>query len=130
MARGDHLVVRRWGYTHHGIDLGDGSVIHYSGEPGKSKAAATIRVATMEDFAAGGEVSVKAYGERNDPEETVSKAYSKLGQCDYNLFGSNCEHFATWCVTDRHSSAQVNTALTAGGLAPRPPLPPREVSAW
>ena len=32
MARGDHVYVRRFGglYAHHGIDAGDGSVIHYT----------------------------------------------------------------------------------------------------
>lgn len=42
MARGDHVKVKRMGglYTHHGIDLGDGRVIHYSGEVGRKKDAA------------------------------------------------------------------------------------------
>ncbi|HRT20579.1 MAG TPA: lecithin retinol acyltransferase family protein, partial [Candidatus Hydrogenedentes bacterium] len=33
MARGDHIKVRRFLYSHHGIDCGDGTVIHYTGSP-------------------------------------------------------------------------------------------------
>lgn len=29
MQKGDHLYVSRGLYTHHGIDCGDGTVIHY-----------------------------------------------------------------------------------------------------
>lgn len=74
MTRGDHVYVGRVGYTHHGIDVGDGRVIHYSGEPGKSKARATIRYATLEEFADGGEVKVRKYGKRFSPDETVERA--------------------------------------------------------
>ena len=116
MARGDHVHVGRVGYTHHGIDVGDGRVIHYSGEPGKSKVHATIRYATLEEFADGGEVKVRKYGKRFSPDETVERAESKLGERDYHLLGRNCEHFATWCVTGRHTSEQVNGAVAVGGV--------------
>ena len=35
MSAGDHILVKRMGgaYQHHGIDMGDGTVIHFSGEP-------------------------------------------------------------------------------------------------
>ena len=29
MDKGDHIFVYRRGYSHHGIDCGDGTVIHY-----------------------------------------------------------------------------------------------------
>ena len=116
MTRGDHIYVRRFGYTHHGIDVGDGRVIHYSGEPGKSKAHASIRYATQDEFAQGGDVIVTNYGKRLGPDETVARAESKLGECDYDLFGQNCEHFASWCSSDRHTSGQVNRAAAVGGL--------------
>ncbi|MFN3326267.1 MAG: lecithin retinol acyltransferase family protein [Bryobacteraceae bacterium] len=35
MARSDHIFCRRFGYTHHGIDAGDGTVTHYTGERGQ-----------------------------------------------------------------------------------------------
>lgn len=117
MTRGDHIYVGRVGYTHHGIDVGDGRVIHYSGEPGKSKAHASIRYATLEEFAQGGKVKVREYGKRFEADQTVARAESKLGEGHYDLFGRNCEHFASWCVTGRHTSGQVNGAVAAGGVA-------------
>ncbi len=44
MARGDHIRVYRTLYWHHGIDAGDGTVIHLSGEPGRSRTARVQRV--------------------------------------------------------------------------------------
>ncbi|HEY8768376.1 MAG TPA: lecithin retinol acyltransferase family protein [Dehalococcoidia bacterium] len=114
---GDHIKFQRKGYTHHGIDLGDGTLIHYSGEPGKSKASAGIRRDKISKIAQGGPVSVRRYG--NVPftaAEIVARAESKLGIAGYNLAWNNCEHFATWCVTDRHSSRQANGAAAGAGV--------------
>jgi hypothetical protein len=45
---------------------------------------------------------------RFSPKEIVARAREQIGRRDYNLWGSNCEHFATWCHTDRASSEQVH----------------------
>ncbi len=116
MTRGDHIYVSRAGYTHHGIDVGAGRVIHYSGEPGKSKAHATIRHATLQEFAQGSDVKVRNYGKRFGLDETALRAESKLGECDYDLLGRNCEHLASWCVTGRNTSGQVIGAVAVAGL--------------
>jgi hypothetical protein len=118
MARGDHIFVERpWGYTHHGIDLGEGAVIHFSGEPTGSKLTACVMHSTLEEFADGGEVKIRPYAKRLDAEETVQRAESRLGECGYNVLNNNCEHFARWCVTDRHASAQVNGVFATGGVS-------------
>ncbi len=55
----------------------------------------------------------------------VERAASMIGRSGYDLFSNNCEHFATWCVTGEHSSAQVETvwsaagAIGVGNMAPR-----------
>ncbi|MBE3074685.1 MAG: EAL domain-containing protein [Actinobacteria bacterium] len=116
MTRGDHIYVGRVGYPHHGIDVGDGRVIHYSGEPGKSKSHAIIRYATLQEFTQGCEVKVRRYDRSFDPDETVHRAESKLGERDYDLFRGNCEYFASWCVTGRNISGQINGAVAVGGL--------------
>ena len=36
---------------------------------------------------------------------------SRLGEQNYNLLFNNCEHFATWCKTGRHSSGQVDSVI-------------------
>src|SRR4051812_11749232 len=118
MGHGDHIyVVRRRGYTHHGIDCGDGTVIHFSGEPGSAKLGACIVRSTLYDFLQGGELKVREYGRRDPAETTVHRAESKLGETGYHLVRNNCEHFATWCCTGLAASRQVRGvgSLTAQG---------------
>ena len=45
------------------------------------------------------------------PEETVERAYSRLGEQNYNLLTNNCEHFAIWCKTNISESWQVEELL-------------------
>jgi hypothetical protein len=113
MAFGDHIyVVRPAGYRHHGVDIGNGRVIHRSAIDG-TKQGSVIRETSIEDFLAGGEEHVCAYGRRHAPEAAVARAKSALGQDGYDLASNNCEHFATWCVAGEHASAQVETTLSA-----------------
>ena len=114
--RGDHLVVDRGLYRHHAVDLGNGMVVHFAG-PGKEKTSVTVRVDTFQDFAGGGTVWVRVYGQRFEPDETVSRAESMLGSTGYDLFTSNCEHLASWCVTGIAESRQVEQVSAAGGTA-------------
>ena len=114
MAQGDHLYVdRRLGsFTHHGIDCGDGTVIHY-------KDGASIIRSTRAFFSGGSQIRVRDYGQADPPSVVMKRALSRLGERDYNLIFNNCEHFATWCKTGQHQSQQVNQALgtaVAGGL--------------
>ncbi len=118
MGHGDHIyVMRRGGYTHHGIDCDDGTVIHFSGEPGSAKHGAFIVRSTLHDFLQGGDLKVREYGRRDDAETTVDRAESKLGETGYHLVKNNCEHFATWCCTGLAASRQVRGvgSLTAQG---------------
>ena len=117
MGRADHIYVSRGAYTHHGVDAGDGTVIHFTGEPGAAKINAAIERTLMDDFLKGGELKIRRYGNRDDADTTMSRAESRLGDSDYHLVVNNCEHFATWCCTGRNSSQQVRGAgsLTAHG---------------
>lgn len=117
MARADHIYVSRGVYTHHGVDAGDGTVIHFTGEPGAAKINAAIERTPLEDFLKGGEVKVRRYGKRDGADTTMTRAESRIGNRDYHLVVNNCEHFATWCCTGRNSSQQVKGAgsLTAHG---------------
>jgi len=41
----------------------------------------------------------------------------RLGEQNYNLLFNNCEHFAHWCKTGRHRSAQVESLLPTALLS-------------
>ena len=80
MTRGDHLLIKRRGYYHHGIDLGNGHIIHFSAKPGESKVAAHIRQTTMTEFTCGKKAKLREYGTCFPPEEIVARAESILAR--------------------------------------------------
>ena len=63
MARGDHLFVHRFGgvYAHHGIDCGDGSVIHFGAENWYT--SRSIERTTLDRFAREDAVEVRDYSD-------------------------------------------------------------------
>lgn len=120
MARGEHIKVKRSGglYSHHGIDMGDDTVIHFSGEPFRRKHARICRVG-LEEFQSGGQLELVRH---RDVGRTLAAAAEAAESClsgrTYCLWSNNCEHFASWCRTGRHESGQVRRALrVAGGVA-------------
>jgi hypothetical protein len=117
VARGDHIKVNRGMYYHHGIDLGDDTVIHYTGEPGK-KSNASVKRTSMSEFLNGGTYEIVKYSKSLDKEATILKAYKLVGEKNYNLFFNNCEHFATYCKLGESKSEQVENFKysTSGGI--------------
>jgi len=117
MARGDHIRVNRGFYWHHGIDLGDGTVIHAAGEPGRRKIGALVRCTSMGEFLRGGcAVRVDVIGAL-PADEIVDRARQAVGRGGYSLLFNNCEHFAYWCQTGSLGSRQVERAAFAGTMA-------------
>ena len=114
MARGDHLKVDRGIYFHHGIDLGDGRVIHYRGEHGE-KVDPHVRVDSMDNFVRGCRVTTVQYGASATADVVVERAFSRLGEREYSLTGNNCEHFARWCKTGVAVSEQVTDKVAGAG---------------
>lgn len=116
MARGDHLYINCTGYTHHGIDCGDGRVVHFETNMWRKFTSGLVPVApprvreeSLEDFSRGREVHVRYYDLSDDPDVVLERARSRIGDEGYRLFHNNCEHFAVWCRTGRHESSQVET---------------------
>ncbi len=137
MAAGDHITVARkrlfFPYYHHGIDVGDGTVIHLTG---RRKKDAKVIQTSLDEFLNGGEKEVieyvrfidalinyksemrSAHGREHwlmplldegrieeirkriaDIHGAVSEARKYLNKKGYDLFASNCEHFAVFCKT-------------------------------
>lgn len=104
---GAHLVISRRGYTHHGIYVGRGMVVHYSGlsrllRPGP------VEEVTMRRFSMGRPIQIVRDRESTySPQEVVLRARSRLGENSYNVLKNNCEHFCNWCISGRSCSIQV-----------------------
>ena len=107
MARGEQVYVMRdvvgVPYQHHGIDCGDGTVIHY-----RKVGTATVTRTSTDAFAQGQPVYVLARSVAFIPDVVVERAESRLGEQRYNLFFNNCEHFANWCKTGDSVSPQLS----------------------
>ena len=113
IAIGSHLISPRDHYSHHGIYIGRGRVIHYSG---KSQGLNTgpVEIASLDAFAQGRGYRVKLHpSPRHTRRETVERARSRVGENLYSLTRNNCEHFCEWCITGRSLSRQVHRAAQA-----------------
>lgn len=117
MAKGDHLTIASTlagiPFQHHGIDMGDGTVVHLAPENGPrvtlrdESGEFAVRRDSMEEFCRGQIPEVIRHTDRRDPNEVVAAAESMLGKTGYSLLDGNCEHFATLCATGRHESHQI-----------------------
>ncbi|MCL2918275.1 lecithin retinol acyltransferase family protein [Shewanella litorisediminis] len=110
---GDHLVtnIDIPGLTeHHGLYIGHETLIHLSKD-------GSITEISLISFA--GEQEARCIDTAEDSERAISRAKSKLGQHNYQLFHNNCEHFVNWCLDKPYSSDQVSnlTHLVAQGIA-------------
>lgn len=92
--RGDHLTIYCDGlYYHHGIDCGDGTVIHLS------KQHHGVKRSSWAEFSEGKQVFTEETPLLFDRGEVIRRAKSRVGQRGYDLFSDNCEQFVTWCRT-------------------------------
>lgn len=115
---GDHLKVRRRGYTHHGIYVGNGRVVHYSGKAnGVLDRTGNVCEVLLSAFAGPAAIEiVPARNRRYTRQESVERAASRLGEVAYSVSGNNCEHFVEWCISGIHGSRQVDlgASVTTG----------------
>jgi hypothetical protein len=113
---GDHLVSPRSGYTHHGIYIGNGKVIHYSGLADGLETG-PVAETTLKAFNNGRNFTVRQYiTPRFQGQAVVERACSRVGEELYCVYSNNCEHFCQWCINGDHDSTQVNNgaAITSG----------------
>ncbi|WP_081344717.1 lecithin retinol acyltransferase family protein [Janthinobacterium lividum] len=105
---GDHLIVSRTLYTHHGIYVGEGIVVHYSGLS-DGLTSGPVVFDTLETFSGGREITVRGYSAASfQGKEVVRRAESRLGEKEYDFHSNNCEDFCSWAITGESRSAQVD----------------------
>src|ERR1700690_41986 len=77
---GAHLTTLRRGYTHHGVYVGGGRVVHYSGFSGFWQCGPVEEV-SVSQFSAGRELRIVDHSKSVfSPEEIVRRARSRLGE--------------------------------------------------
>jgi hypothetical protein len=109
-----HVVTARLGYTHHGIYVGDGKVVHYRGLSRGLLRAGPVEEVSLAEFARGHAVRIRPHaGPRFDGQTVIARARSRLGEDAYRILSNNCEHFCEWCVHGRSRSRQVELLWTA-----------------
>jgi hypothetical protein len=108
---GAHLITPFLGYTHHGIYVGSGKVVHY-GALMYDIIRKPVEEVSIEVFAEGRPLYEVTHSEAGfDAEEVIRRARTRLGEKRYRLLTNNCEHFVEWCLHDVHRSFEVETAL-------------------
>ena len=129
--RGDHIyiasTVSGLPYEHHGIDMGDGTVIHLAPVDGAritlrdTTDRFTVRRDTMEVFSRGKTIFTRKHTDCVASDEVAENAEKMLGKTGYHLLDGNCEHFAHHCCTGRLESRQVdmghNVVVSAASFA-------------
>ena len=109
---GAHLMTSRRGYSHHGVYVGRGRLVHYAGLSGGFWQCGPVEEVSLLRFAAGQPVAIVDHPcSTFSPEEVVRRARSRIGENDYRLLTNNCEHFCNWCLDGVNYSAQVERRL-------------------
>ena len=104
---GSHITTPRRGYLHHGIYVGGGNVVHYSGSS-RGLYAGPVEEIPLDRFARGRPIWVEVHTFiRFDPGEVIQRARSRVGENHYRVFSNNCEHFCEWCLHGEQRSYQV-----------------------
>jgi hypothetical protein len=101
-----HLVTSRWLYSHHGLYVGAGRVIHYAGLAYGWRRG-PVEIIPLERFANGREVRVQCDRRIFDRCQVVARALSRLGEKRYRILTNNCEHFCAWALRNELCSPQI-----------------------
>lgn len=113
LQRGDHVRVRRIGYQHHAIYVGDHQLIEFGG----GVSGGPVAYVTMDEFARNDRVEIVEHDHAFPSDLVAVRAEQQIGLRDFSLWKNNCEHFATWCATGQARSRQVDNVKAAATLA-------------
>lgn len=109
---GSHLISPRRGYTHHGIYVGAGRVVHYAGLA-CGQFRGRIQEVSLAQFACGRSVLIRnSHLPGFVPQEVIRRARSRVGENRYRILRNNCEHFCEWCLRGESRSYQVERFLS------------------
>ena len=97
-------------FRHYGIDLGDGTIVHFRGKLHYIHANAWIQRTDYDAFAQNGQICTAddvqlAFSQERIMHRALSQVGSDFG--GYHSLSNNCEHFTNWCACGRRISRQV-----------------------
>lgn len=97
-------------FRHYGIDLGDGTIVHFRGKLHYIHANAWIQRTDYDGFAQGGQICYAddvrlAFSQDRIMDRALSQVGSDFG--GYHFLCNNCEHFTNWCACGKRISRQV-----------------------
>lgn len=113
---GDHIRVKRPYYYHHGVYVGDGMVIHFTGEQNDSISEpekVLVRKTTIEFFANGtivekAKLSFLEKRHAKNRKIVVEEAEKAVGEGNYDFLHNNCEDFANKVCYNKKLSSQID----------------------
>ena len=120
---GSHLVSPRTGFNHHGLYIGRGRVIHYSGMARTLSGRDILRLPGLIRYGCVVKTSIKRFCDGHGfrvvehprakfvGEAAVARAKKRLYERSYYLYSNNCEHFVNWCIDDSFKSPAVTRIL-------------------
>ena len=103
-------------YWHHGIRIGENTVIDFGGRE-RRKGNKKVRRVSMSEFVGERPVGFKEVhyepGETFNRDTIIQRAEARLyhGFGEYDVVSNNCEHFAVWVMTNRSRSSQVERVV-------------------
>jgi Lecithin retinol acyltransferase len=108
---GSHLVTPRLGFTHHGIYVGAGRVVH-QGSLTHHLLGGPVEEVSLARFAQGHRIWVRSHARSPfEGDEVIRRARTRIGETSYHLLSNNCEHFCEWCLHGTPHSYQVDVLL-------------------
>jgi hypothetical protein len=125
---GAHLVSPRKGFSHHGLYIGGGRVIHYSGMARTLGVKDIPRLPHLIRYGCIVKTSLSRFCEghgfkvRKHPKAkfsgiaAVERAKKRLYERSYYLYSNNCEHFVNWCIDDTFRSPLITKLLLVFAL--------------
>jgi hypothetical protein len=124
LPTGCWLMTRRCGYSHHGIYVGGGRVVHYAGLS-RGWRRGPVEIVSFAEFSLGRHLWAKCTPTaRYVGLEAVERALSRLGENNYRIMTNNCEHFCAWCLDGEGRSRQVDRWFA------RPRAAALAIAAW
>ncbi|KAK0065893.1 HRAS-like suppressor 2 [Biomphalaria pfeifferi] len=130
---GDRIEIKRGGYSHWAIYIGDNKVVHLTGIGGRIHSNAghvfSISGQTYDKAMVAEELIKEVVGESEayinnerdstwkafDPDVIVKRAKELVGKkLEYNILYANCENFVNYCRYGKYDNDQASNAVAAG----------------